>query len=101
MSTYANGYRMRTWPSGGLLFILLGVVWIVFGLVLIGSPMYGTLAAVWLFGILLVVGGVLHAVHAFLVRAAGGAFCFTRSKVCSASWWAPSCWPTPSAARSA
>ncbi len=68
MSTTSTGDGMRRWPSGGWMFVVLGILWIFFGLVLIGSPMYGTLAAVWLFGILLIVGGVLHTVHAFMVR---------------------------------
>ena len=68
MSTYSGGDRMRAWPGGSVLFVVLGVIWILFGLLLIGSPLYGTLAAVWLFGLLLVVGGVLHTVHAFIVR---------------------------------
>ena len=68
MSTYPSDDRMRTWPSGGALFVMLGVVWMLLGLFLIAAPMVGTLAAVWLFGVLLVVGGILHTAHAFLVR---------------------------------
>ena len=44
------------------------MVWIILGLVLISTPLIGTLAFVWLFGLLLVIGGVLHTVHAFMVR---------------------------------
>ncbi len=68
MSTYSGGDRMRTWPTGGLLFVILGIVWVLFGLLLISTPVIGTLAFVWLFGVLLVVGGVLHTAHAFMMR---------------------------------
>ncbi len=74
MSTASTGDGMRRWPSGGWLFVVLGILWIFFGLVLIGSPLYGTLAAVWVFGLLLVFGGVLHTVHAFMVRGWRGFF---------------------------
>ncbi|HVS36845.1 MAG TPA: DUF308 domain-containing protein, partial [Gemmataceae bacterium] len=68
MSTHSTGGGMRTWPAGGVWFVLLGVVWIILGLVLISAPLIATLAAVWIFGLLLVIGGVLHTVHAFTVR---------------------------------
>jgi uncharacterized membrane protein HdeD (DUF308 family) len=68
MSTYSTGGGMRTGPTGGVWFILLGVVWIILGLVVISMPLIGTLAFVWLLGLLLVIGGVLHTVHAFMVR---------------------------------
>src|SRR4051812_17084193 len=68
MSTYSPGDTRRRWPEAGVLFVLLGVVWIALGLLVLGAPWFATLAAVVIFGLLLVVGGVLHTVHAFLVR---------------------------------
>ena len=68
MSTYTTGGPPRSWPAAGALFVVVGLIWIILGFVCIAAPLYAALAAVWLFGILLIVGGVLHTVHAFTTR---------------------------------
>ena len=68
MSTFTTGPSMRSWPAASTWFVILGVVWIALGLVAVAAPLYATLAFVWLFGILLLVGGVLHTAQAFMVR---------------------------------
>jgi uncharacterized membrane protein HdeD (DUF308 family) len=54
--------------SAWLLFVVLGVVWMVLGLLAIGEPHVATNIAVLFLGGLLTLGGVLHIVHAFVSR---------------------------------
>lgn len=68
MSMYSTGRGMHSWPAGGALFIILGVVWVVLGAAAIIAPWYATMAAILFLGVLLTVGGVLHCIHAFLTR---------------------------------
>jgi uncharacterized membrane protein HdeD (DUF308 family) len=76
MSTSPLGTGMRAWPAGGMraLSIILGVIWIILGLFVLAAPFItfvAALAFVWVFGLLLAVGGVLHTIHAFMVRGRG------------------------------
>ena len=48
-------------------YVLLGAVLVIFGLVLLGSLGMATLTVVTLFGVLMMIGGVLHLVAAFKV----------------------------------
>ena len=56
-------------------FVALGVALIVLGVIALGAVGFVTLASVLLFGWLLVIGGIMHSVHAFRVHPWGG---FTR-----------------------
>lgn len=58
------------WPW----FVALGTLVVVLGLAAIGSSVAATLTTVLLFGVLLVVAGVVQAVNAFLARSWGGVF---------------------------
>src|SRR5438067_2777611 len=55
-------------------FLALGVVLMVVGVLAIGAAFITTLATVLVFGILLIVGGVVQVVNAFLARSWGGFF---------------------------
>ncbi|WP_152052084.1 HdeD family acid-resistance protein [Tautonia marina] len=55
-------------------FLVLGVVLIVLGSLLIGVPWIGTLAAVWMLSILLILSGITQFVAAFWVRRWSGFF---------------------------
>jgi len=72
MSTYFTGSRFRPHSEGGALFVILGLVWIVLGVAAITVPGLATFWAVTFLGVLLIVGGVLHCVHAFMTRGGEG-----------------------------
>jgi uncharacterized membrane protein HdeD (DUF308 family) len=60
--------RLRPWSDGAALFVILGLSWIVLGAAAIIALWYATPAAIIFVGVLLIVGGVLHCVHAFMTR---------------------------------
>ena len=53
-------------PNPGWLFIVLGVVWMVLGLLAIGEPYVATDIAIVFFGALLLFGGALQTIQAFM-----------------------------------
>jgi uncharacterized membrane protein HdeD (DUF308 family) len=55
-------------------FVALGIIHIILGVVAVGASVFVTLASVVLFGWLLLVGGVLSAVHAFWQKQWSGFF---------------------------
>jgi uncharacterized membrane protein HdeD (DUF308 family) len=55
-------------------FLVIGIVMIVLGTFLIVSPWVGTLAAVWVLSILLILSGIAEFVAAFWVRGWSGSF---------------------------
>jgi len=48
-------------------YLFLGVLLVIFGLILLGALPFATLSAVLLFGVLMMLGGVLHFIAAFAV----------------------------------
>ena len=52
-------------------YVLLGVVLVIFGLVLLASLGMATLTVVVLFGVLMMIGGVLHLIAAFKIFEGG------------------------------
>lgn len=46
-------------------FLTLGIVLIILGTIALGSAFWTTMATVWLFGIVLVAGGIAQVIHAF------------------------------------
>ena len=52
----------------GLLFVLSGIVSIVFGVVIAARPASGLLAVVWLIGIYAIIVGIMHVVVYFEAR---------------------------------
>jgi uncharacterized membrane protein HdeD (DUF308 family) len=48
-------------------YLLLGAILVIFGLVLLGSLGFATLTVVMLFGVLMMIGGVLHLIAAFKI----------------------------------
>jgi uncharacterized membrane protein HdeD (DUF308 family) len=61
--------------SRWVFFLLLGVALIVVGILAIGHPVLATLNVVILFGVLLLIGGVVEAVSGLWTRCWGGLFC--------------------------
>ena len=55
-------------------FLILGIVLIVLGTIALGSALYMTLASVFFFGWILIIGGALEAVHAFWREKRWGGF---------------------------
>ena len=55
-------------------FLGLGIVLIILGVIAIGSAFFMTIASVWLFGWLLIIGGVMEVVHAFWHKRWAGFF---------------------------
>ena len=55
-------------------FLGLGIVLIILGAIAIGSAFLMTIASVWLFGWLLIIGGVMEVVHAFWHKRWAGFF---------------------------
>jgi len=64
------GELRRSWGW----FLALGIALIVLGTIAIGSAFYMTIASVFLFGWLLMIGGVMEAVHAFWRKRWAGFF---------------------------
>ncbi len=52
-------------------YLLLGVLLVIFGLVLLAALPFATLSAVLLFGVLMMLGGILHFIAAFMVFQGG------------------------------
>lgn len=52
-------------------FVALGIAMLVLGLIALGDLLVATVASVWFFGILLIVGGIAEIVHAFQVKSWG------------------------------
>jgi uncharacterized membrane protein HdeD (DUF308 family) len=74
-STLASGLdpaRSRELRRHGGWFTALGVALIILGVIALGAAELVTLASVFLFGWILLVGGVMQVVHAFRVRLWGG-----------------------------
>jgi uncharacterized membrane protein HdeD (DUF308 family) len=57
-----------------LWFIVLGIIVMVVGAMAVGSAFIATLTAIWVFGILLLSGGIVQVVNAFLARSWGAFF---------------------------
>ena len=55
-------------------FLGLGIVLIILGVIAIGSAFLMTIASVWLFGWILIIGGVMEVVHAFWHKRWAGFF---------------------------
>ncbi len=55
-------------------FLILGIVTIVLGMLVIGVPLMGTLAAVWMLSVLLIAGGIGQLIGAFWARRWSGFF---------------------------
>src|SRR5499426_954041 len=55
-------------------FLGLGIGLIILGVIAIGSAFFMTIASVWLFGWLLIIGGVMEAIHAFWHKRWAGFF---------------------------
>src|SRR5262245_25517243 len=55
-------------------FLGLGIVLIILGVIAIGSAFFMTITSVWLFGWLLIIGGVMEVVHAFWHKRWAGFF---------------------------
>src|SRR5262245_13064890 len=55
-------------------FLGLGIGLIILGVIAIGSAFFMTIASVWLFGWLLIIGGVMEVVHAFWHKRWAGFF---------------------------
>jgi uncharacterized membrane protein HdeD (DUF308 family) len=55
-------------------FVILGIALMVIGFLAIGSAFISTLTTVWVFGILLMAGGIVQIVNAFLARSWSGFF---------------------------
>jgi len=53
-------------------FLALGISLIVLGIVAIGATPIVTMATVWFFGLLILMGGILHIAHAFVIHKWGG-----------------------------
>jgi uncharacterized membrane protein HdeD (DUF308 family) len=67
MKTVGNDLIRNQLHADRKWYLLLGVLLVIFGLVLLAALPFATLSAVLLFGVLMMLGGILHFVAAFMV----------------------------------
>ena len=67
MKTVGNDLIRNQLHADRKWYLLLGTLLVIFGLVLLAALPFATLSAVLLFGVLMMLGGVLHFVAAFMV----------------------------------
>ena len=65
MKTIGNDFFRENLNENRKWYIFLGIILIIFGIVLLGSLPFSTMSAVFMFGILMMLGGVLQLVGAF------------------------------------
>lgn len=70
MQTLDNTQLRSSWTR----FVLLGVVFMMLGLLALGNLLAATVASVYMVGIVMMIGGVGQVVHAFRVTSWGGFF---------------------------
>ena len=90
MSLDATGDRPALPPRIWLFFVVLGVIWMILGLLAIGEPYVATDIAVKFIAVLLLVGGGRNPSRPLRHSVGPGSFCGC-SRACSASPWA-CCW---------
>ena len=71
MKTVGNDLIRNQLHADRKWYLLLGVLLVVFGLILLAALPFATLSAVLLFGVLMMLGGILHFVAAFTVFKGG------------------------------
>ena len=71
MKTVGNDLIRNQLHADRKWYLLLGVLLVVFGLILLAALPFATLSAVLLFGVLIMLGGILHFVAAFTVFKGG------------------------------
>jgi uncharacterized membrane protein HdeD (DUF308 family) len=71
MKTVGNDLIRNQLHADRKWYLLLGVLLVIFGLVLLAALPFATLSAVLLFGVLMMLGGILHFVAAFMVFKGG------------------------------
>ena len=71
MKTVGNDLIRNQLHADRKWYLLLGVLLVVFGLILLAALPFATLSAVLLFGLLMMLGGILHFVAAFTVFKGG------------------------------
>lgn len=71
MNVSASEVMLQTTRENWWLYLLLGIVMVIIGMAAIGAPFVSALAVTSFLGLVLVVGGILHAVHAFGMHGAG------------------------------
>ena len=71
MKTVGNDLVRRQLHHNRKWYIGLGVLLTIFGLVLLASLPFATLSAVFVFGVLMMVGGILHLLAAFKIFEGG------------------------------
>ena len=71
MKTVGNDLIRNQLHADRKWYLLLGTLLVIFGLVLLAALPFATLSAVLLFGVLMMLGGILHFVAAFMVFKGG------------------------------
>ena len=71
MKTVGNDLVRNQLHADRKWYLLLGVLLVIFGLMLLAALPFATLSAVLLFGVLMMLGGILHFVAAFMVFKGG------------------------------
>ncbi|QRM54627.1 HdeD family acid-resistance protein [Sinorhizobium sp. BG8] len=68
MSETVNTFRVSEIRAKWGWFVALGILLLVFGIIALGNLLVATVASVYVVGMLMIVGAIIHLVHAFQVK---------------------------------